>query len=211
MLSNKTINPETSMEDTLLSVAEQLFLEKGFDGASTTEIAKRAGCNQTLVHYYFRTKQNLFCTIFEKKFLTLYQGFMSFGNVNGTTVQDKLRFLIETHYDLISKDPRLPLLITNEFHRFPQLIEALRERLTSKPTEMAIAFEQELQEEIAKGNIRPISLKDLFISVVSLNIALIFMMPVIGVVYPMDENQKKAFIDHRRAENVDFVLKSLRP
>ncbi len=199
------------MEDTLLSVAEQLFLEKGFDGASTTEIAKRAGCNQTLVHYYFRTKQNLFCTIFEKKFLTLYQGFMSFGSVNDMTFHDKLRYLIETHFDLISKDPRLPLLITNEFHRFPLLIEALRQRLTSKPTEMAVTFEHELQEEIKQGNIRPIALKDLFISVVSLNIALIFMMPVLSIIYPMDEDQKKAFFAHRKVENVDFVLKSLRP
>jgi len=199
------------MEDTLLSVAEQLFLEKGFDGASTTEIAKRAGCNQTLVHYYFRTKQNLFCTIFEKKFLTLYQGFMSFGNMDNLTFTDKLTYLIETHYDLISKDPRIPLLITNEFHRFPLLVETLKQRLTSKPTEMAVAFERELQEEIIKGTVRPIELKDLLISVVSLNIALIFMMPILETIYPMDEIQKKAFIAHRRSENVDFVLKSLRP
>lgn len=199
------------MEDTLLAVAEQLFLEKGFDGASTTEIARRAGCNQTLVHYYFRTKQNLFCTIFEKKFLVLYQGFMSFSMAENLCFQDKLKFFIETHFDLISGDCRLPLLITKEIHRFPQLIETIKQRILSKPTEMAIAFEQQLQQEIDAGKMRPIAVIDLMITIVSLNIALAFMMPALETIFPMDANQKKAFIAHRKAENVDFILKSLRP
>lgn len=211
MLSNKAINRDASMEETLLSVAEQLFLEKGFDGASTTEIARRAGCNQTLVHYYFRTKQNLFCTIFEKKFLVLYQGFMSFSLAENLSFQDKLKFFIETHFELISSDLRLPLLITKEIHRFPQLIETIKQRILSKPTEMAIAFEQELQQEIDAGRMRSIAVMDLMITLVSLNIALAFMMPALETIFPMNENQKKAFIAHRKAENVDFILKSLRP
>ena len=35
-------------------------MEKGFDAVSTTDIARKVGCNQALVHYYFRTKDNLF-------------------------------------------------------------------------------------------------------------------------------------------------------
>ena len=55
------------MEQSILKVAEQLFLDKGFNRTSTTEIARVVGCNQTLIHYYFRTKENLFNRIFEKK------------------------------------------------------------------------------------------------------------------------------------------------
>jgi len=54
-------------EQQILQSAEELFLEKGFSNTSTTEIAKRAGCNQALVHYYFRTKENLFQQIFLSK------------------------------------------------------------------------------------------------------------------------------------------------
>ena len=50
--------------------AEKLFLEKGFASTSTTEIAKEAGCNQALVHYYYRKKDLLFTAIFEKKMKT---------------------------------------------------------------------------------------------------------------------------------------------
>ena len=48
-----------NIEQRILWVAERLFLEKGFNGTSTTEIAKTVGCNQTLIHYYFRTKEKL--------------------------------------------------------------------------------------------------------------------------------------------------------
>lgn len=199
------------MEDTILQTAEQLFLEKGFEGTSTTEIAKRVGCNQALVHYYFRTKQNLFSTIFEKKFLTLYNGFMDMEALENRPFNDKVRFFIETHFDLISKDPRLPSLVLNEFHRLPHLVSAIREKLQTKPNEMILKFEAELQDSVQKGLIRPISLLDLAISIISLNISLLIMLPVLEILLPLDEDQKAALLAHRRAENVDFVLKSLRP
>jgi len=58
---------DNSMEGEILKKAEKLFLEKGFAMTSTVEIAKAAGCNQALVHYYYRTKENLFRHIFAKK------------------------------------------------------------------------------------------------------------------------------------------------
>ena len=54
-------------EAAILEAAEKLFMEQGFASTTTMQIAKRAGCNQALVHYYFRTKDNLFEKIFEEK------------------------------------------------------------------------------------------------------------------------------------------------
>ena len=45
-----------STEKAILKVAEKMFLEKGFAMVSTTDIANKVGCNQALVHYYYRTK-----------------------------------------------------------------------------------------------------------------------------------------------------------
>jgi AcrR family transcriptional regulator len=56
-----------NIEKRILWVAERLFLEKGFSGTSTTEIAKAVGCNQALIHYYFRTKEKLFWDVFSPK------------------------------------------------------------------------------------------------------------------------------------------------
>ena len=73
------IKNEQSMEQAILEEAEKLFLEKGFALTSTTEIAKRVGCNQALVHYYFRTKDNLFNTIFRTKIQSLLSAYFRIG------------------------------------------------------------------------------------------------------------------------------------
>jgi TetR/AcrR family transcriptional regulator len=44
----------------ILKAAEAVFAEKGFDGATTAEIAARAGVPKANVHYYFGTKQQLY-------------------------------------------------------------------------------------------------------------------------------------------------------
>lgn len=62
------IKEDKSMEQLILEKAEELFLEKGFAATSTTMIARAVGCNQALVHYYFRTKDKLFNTVFETRF-----------------------------------------------------------------------------------------------------------------------------------------------
>jgi TetR/AcrR family transcriptional regulator len=44
----------------ILEAAEAVFAEKGFDGATTGEIAERAGVPKPNIHYYFGTKQQLY-------------------------------------------------------------------------------------------------------------------------------------------------------
>lgn len=58
---------ETNTEQLLPEAAEAEFLEKGYGKARTTEIAKRAGVNHAMLHYYFRTKEHLFEVVFRNK------------------------------------------------------------------------------------------------------------------------------------------------
>lgn len=74
---------EQSMESIILETAERLFLDKGFALTSTTEIAREAGCNQALVHYYFRTKEQLFIRIFEEKIKIFGRGFLQHRRKTG--------------------------------------------------------------------------------------------------------------------------------
>ncbi|GAB3102870.1 TetR family transcriptional regulator [Aestuariicella hydrocarbonica] len=47
----------------IIAAAEALFAEKGFNGTSTQEIADRAGLPKANVHYYFKTKQDLYTVV----------------------------------------------------------------------------------------------------------------------------------------------------
>ncbi len=61
----------TDTEQKILRAASEIFLEKGHDGARMQEIADKAGINKALLHYYFRSKQKLFRTIFRKELQTM--------------------------------------------------------------------------------------------------------------------------------------------
>ena len=205
------IKTDQSLEKAILEVAERLFLEKGFAMTSTTEIAKEVGCNQALVHYYFRTKDNLFNVIFEQKFKLFFQGIFEMKNMGDLKFQDKLKHIIEAHFDILRKNPKMPALILNELSRRPEQIEVLRDRLRVLPEQVLEEMNKDLQIEIELGNIRELSMMDIMMSVLSLNLALFLMMPVAEKVLQLNETQKEFMIIHRRAENVEFILKSLRP
>lgn len=207
-MTEEKLNQPT--EQAILEAAEKLFLEKGFEATSTTQIAKEVGCNQALIHYYFRTKENLFNTIFELKFRLFFQQLFNVEGVKSMGFEDKIRHLITSHFALLEHNPQIPLLIIRELSRKPEQVALLREKLRKLPEQLFAALNDELQTEIKAGRVRPISLIDIMIPAISMNVALFVMMPVVEQVLQMDEKQKKNLINHRRNANVDFILHSLR-
>ncbi|MEU4312023.1 TetR/AcrR family transcriptional regulator [Nocardia sp. NPDC024068] len=51
--------------DTILRAARELFSEVGYDRATFTDIAARAGISRTNINHYFRSKDELYRTLFE--------------------------------------------------------------------------------------------------------------------------------------------------
>lgn len=51
----------------LLDIATEVFIEHGFEGASTNEIARRANCSKTTLYCRFPTKQALFIAVLERR------------------------------------------------------------------------------------------------------------------------------------------------
>lgn len=205
------IKPEQSMEQTILEVAERLFLEKGFALTSTTEIAKKVGCNQALVHYYFRTKDNLFNTIFEQKFRMLFENMYASQNFGNISFSEKVRHAVESHFDLLTKNPKLPLLVATELSRLPENLKNLRNKLQAVPFELFTKLNNELQQEIAEGRARKVELMDIIITMVTLNAGLFMLLPIANGIMQLDEEQTKELLAHRREENVQVILNYIKP
>jgi len=62
---------KTDKKDHILIVAEKVFSELGYDGASTRLIAKEASVNMAMLNYYFGSKDGLFKAVFERRSSTL--------------------------------------------------------------------------------------------------------------------------------------------
>jgi AcrR family transcriptional regulator len=201
---------EVGLEQKILETAEQLFLEKGFAMTSTTEIAKKAGCNQALIHYYFRTKENLFQSIFERKLKMVVADFQA-REVSGLSFEERLKIKIESHFEMVRANPRLPFLVMNEFTTNPARIEAFRKKLVAQPGSVFSQFEDELQKEIKAGRIRETTTMDLIMNVVSLNAMLFMAGNIFKSIAQLSDAQYEMVIEHRKQEHVRVILASLRP
>jgi AcrR family transcriptional regulator len=210
MKTKPDIKPDSNTEQSILEAAEKLFFEKGFALTSTTEIARVAGCNQALVHYYFRTKEKLFDAVFEKKARMFVDGLAQPHPANAT-FEEKLKHKIEAHFDMISANPRLPFLFFNELITNQVRLMKFKTSLVDLPLKIILPMKEELEAEIAKGNIRPISIYDLLITMISLNAMLFLASPVLKILANFSEEDFEKLVAHRKQENVTIIIRSLRP
>jgi AcrR family transcriptional regulator len=59
--------PDARNRAVLLDAAEQLMTEEGYAAVSSRRVAERAGLKSQLVHYYFRTMDELFLAVFRRR------------------------------------------------------------------------------------------------------------------------------------------------
>ncbi|MGO8937078.1 MAG: TetR/AcrR family transcriptional regulator [Mycobacterium sp.] len=59
--------PDAKNRGLLLDAAEQLMLEEGYAAVTSRRLANRAGLKPQLVHYYFRTMEDLFVEVFRRR------------------------------------------------------------------------------------------------------------------------------------------------
>jgi TetR/AcrR family transcriptional regulator len=201
---------DQNMEQSILKAATRLFLEKGFSATTTTEIAKEAGCNQALVHYYYRTKDKLFAAIFEKKMEYFITNLLQISEEH-IPFEEKLKRKIEKHFDIIMEDPKFPLFFFAEISANPKRLEILKQMLGDKPQVIVRQFQEELQQEIKAGRIRPISVFNLLMTIVSLNIIGFIAEPVFKMITKISDEEYLKLIENRKKENVHIVLQSLKP
>lgn len=204
-------NHEQSTEEQILQVAERLFLENGYALTSTTDIAKVVGCNQALIHYYYRTKENLFNIIFELKFKEFFQRIVESNKSGEIGFVEKIKSLVESHFELMKKNPKLPLLIINELQKQPKLLNNFKELIHNIPGKLHAQLEAELKVEIAAGRVREINITNLLLTIISLNISLFLLIPFGKELFELSDEQKNALIEQRKIEHVNIILNNLRP
>ncbi|MGJ5179214.1 TetR/AcrR family transcriptional regulator [Bradyrhizobium oligotrophicum] len=109
-----------NIEERILDAAREVFLERGFDGASIDEIAERAPASKPTIYARYSGKPALFAAIVERSIGEL----MNFGSYTSPagTVQEKLAGLAMTIVDRALKESLGLLRVTiGEAYRFPDL------------------------------------------------------------------------------------------
>ena len=201
---------EIDLEQRILEVAEKLFMEKGFAATKTTEIAAKAGCNHALIHYYFQTKENLFEKVFVNKFTVgMNQLKVELDDVND--IEQLTRKIIDRHLELVVKNQHLPLFLLSELSAAPKRIELLRRVVADHPVfgDFFLNLQAILQIEHERGHIREIDAFNYMLNIVSLSIMSVVMLPIYSKATGIDRKAQREFIDMRREEIIQLVLRGI--
>ena len=66
-MSLRTVKPQTETQTRILDTAEELFMQRGFEGASMRMLTAKAGVNLAAVNYHFGSKDALIEAVFHRR------------------------------------------------------------------------------------------------------------------------------------------------
>lgn len=199
-----------SKEQQILAAAEQEFLTRGYDGARTTSIAQAAGVTHAMLHYYFRTKEQLFERIVDEKFETMSHSMFAIMGDPSLPIVERIKGGIEAHFDFVAQNPLLPRFVINEIISRPERYDVLYKRLGAIIDNVYRGLQSEINRSAERGEIERVDIKMLFISIMSLNIftflAYPFMEPLMGELMA----NRERFLAERKAENIETILRRIK-
>lgn len=196
-----------NMEQAILRTAERLFIKQGYAETSTVQIAKKLGVNQALIYYYFRSKDNLLETIFERKFRSSFAAI--FGAEIGEGAADVvLERLLREHFAICRANA--------DFLRFWLDCLAKNKRLEVFAADLAKAtvltrLSELLQRGVGEGTFRAVDPALFASTVLSLNAAPFLLSPILRIIASKSYADYDAFLRAREEENVRLLLTLLRP
>ncbi len=163
-------NKENNKEQAILEAAEQEFMEKGYAGAKTVNIAQRAGVTHAMLHYYYRSKQNLFEKIMNDKVQLLLGSLLTtIEGSEGDTLVDRIVNGALVHYDFLVRNPLLPRFVINEVVTRRQFLEKVALRIRHMAGGVVERLQHDYNEHVARGEYQPVELVQLVLDVVSIN------------------------------------------
>jgi TetR/AcrR family transcriptional regulator len=201
--------PGTSTEQAIMIAAEALFLEKGYARTSTTEIARMARCNQALVHYYYRSKENLFGLVFQKKISLFLSFFLQISNEN-LPFEEKLIKRVEAHFEMLRVNRTLPVMFFNEITTNSELAQKIIQNFNDLPLSVILQIQSELDVEYQAGRIRKTLATDLIFQIFSMNVMAFLTLPLIKLATGFSDNVIEEMLEERKKSNITAILNSLK-
>lgn len=140
----------------ILAAALDEFASRGFDGTTTAGVARRAGVTQSLVHYHFATKDQLWraaVTTVLDDLRTSFTG--SYGELADLDPLARLKVLVRRFVNFSAAYPEFGRILSYEGAAGGARLEWL---LTQDSARQLAAFAALLDQGVAEGWLKPLPL-----------------------------------------------------
>ena len=195
-----------STEQRILAAAHKIFLSRGLDGARMQDIADEAGINKALLHYYFRSKDKLFETIFAE---VVRQFMPRISEVFESDIPlfQKIEQFCERYINQMKQTPYMPLFILGEMAKRP---DALIKKIWGSNKPPVGLFLEQVQREIEAGTIRPVHPAQLLINILSMCVFPFMAQPMLEHVAGISKQQFEALIEERATLVPAMIIAAIR-
>mgnify|MGYP000933618359 CR=1 FL=1 len=200
---------DRNTEQDIIEAARKVFQEKGFKGATMRDIAAEAKINMAMVHYYFRSKENLFFLVLDESFRLLVEKIVTVLTNDQLDIFDKIRTIVREYITFFSEKPYLPQFLMGELIRNPEWIG---KRMLQNMNFLIIfrTFSEQLEREYEKGTIQQISALSLLLNIISLCVFPAIVKPLATNVNTTDNSVFDVLIENRKTEVADFIIRAIR-
>jgi TetR/AcrR family transcriptional regulator, mexJK operon transcriptional repressor len=135
----------------LLDIATEVFIQHGFEGASTNDIARKANCSKTTLYSRFPTKEKLFLAVLERRMEYVFRTYAIAFPMDApleTTLKEYGARLLQ----LVMAEDQLALMrvVSMESPRFPELGERFYELGPGRGVSYLAAY---MAEQVQRGRL----------------------------------------------------------
>ena len=202
-------------ETRILDAAHAVFMRRGTAGARMTEIAREAGVNHALVHYYFRSKQRLAEAVFRRAIGQFFPAMIG-TLASDVPLEEKVRLVAAAQIDMLLRNRYLPGYLLAELNHHPERAEQLLNSMagTTPANVRARLFGtlgQQLDDAARSGAIRPIRPQEFVLNLVSMVVYPFAARPLVMTIMGLDDATFTSAMEERKKEIPAFFLAALRP
>ena len=196
-------------EKVILEVAEKEFLQKGFAGARIVEIAERAEVSQSMLNYYFKSKEMLFDRVMTEKIMQLKESVAVVFGMDGITVVEKIKEVVERHFEFLCDNPDLPRFVINELTVRPEYVKKIKDEGLPDLKNVVQILQRDLDAATSEGETAQIDAATLMMDILSLNFFTFIALPIFDSV--IEGFDREEYLRQRVQENVHLILKRIKP
>ena len=192
----------------ILRAAMQEFADEGPAGARMDAIARAAGVNKALIHYYYKDKQSLYGAALDQVFAGLAARMKKVFERELPPRETVLAFA-GAHFDYLASSPIFPRVVQREMmragrHPSPHVRRIVQRYL--RPLQRRLV--QVLAQGIESGEFRRVNPLHFVLSMVAMNVFYFASAPVIAMITASNPLQPKR-IAERRAAVLDLISAAL--
>lgn len=185
---------EAHTEELIKAKARALFFQKGFLNATTQEIADEAGVNRALIHYYFRSREQMLDVLLDE---TIQEKKIRARSILTSELpfREKIARYIDAIVDYGLTYPYLENFIISETARRPEKLKLICSQDRIRSSDL---IRKGLEAEIAAGGLSPISAEQFMVNLAALCNYPLLAKSVLQAIHGMSDTAYRKFLSERK-------------